>query len=431
MAETQENQVLEDGKPKKPNKSDVYVNIANALASPKHAHALGLQVLPESRFIVVKTSDRKPLLATVDNEKNVTLSNFEHFAMEVGRCSLMSGITLLRSGIQEVYNLFISLSETIFFDDIKTLATLECEGYAFNRVAVKPSQIGEANFKTPMFDELLSRIVGANEFMCFVGSLFDTSKQADRSQYLWLYGRGNNGKSTIIRLLSRLLGDAATTEIEPTKGREHFWTHRVIGRRLVAIPDCENTEFVKSGTFKTITGESEVSLERKGKDYFKAKLDCKFIFSSNELPELYDSPADLRRAIVCEVKPWNQDVKVDTGYGDKIALETEGILAKCIKAYRDSGSKLIVLSGLAQDMQDRTISEGELLYWSFFDQHCVLEIGSSAKSSDLYGCWMTEKKHSKDYAKFMRWLQKRHGVKKSRVEGRIMLTGIKFLRSSF
>jgi len=431
MPKNQENQAAEDGKPKKPSKSDVYVNIANALVSPKHAHALGLQVIPENRFIVVMTSDRKPLLATVDNEKNVTLSNYEHFAMEVGRCSLMSGITLLRSGIQEVYNLFLSLSESVPFDDIKTLATLECKGYAFNRVAVKPSEIDKVNCETPMFDELLSRVVGANEFMCFVGSLFDTSKEADRSQYLWLYGHGNNGKSTIIRVLSRLLGEAATTEIEPTKGREHFWTHRVIGRRLVAIPDCENTEFVKSGTFKALTGESEVSLERKGKDFFKAKLDCKFIFSSNDLPVLSASPADLRRAIVCEVKPWAAGVEVDTGYGDKIALETKGILAKCIKAYRDSGSKLIVLSGLAQEMQDRTVSESELLYWSFFDQHCALELNSNAKSSDLYGTWTAEKKDSKEYAKFMRWLQRKHGVKKSRVEGRIMLSGIKFLKPSF
>lgn len=431
MSETQENQIKEDGKPKKPNKSDVYVNIANALASPKHAHALGLQVIPENRFVVVMSNDRKPLIATVDNEKNITLSNFEHFSMEVGKCCLMSGITLLRSGVQEVYTLFLNIGEKIPFADIKTLATLECSGYAFNRVAVKPSEIGNVEKPTPLFDELLSRITGANEFMCFVGSLFDMSKEADRSQYLWLFGTGNNGKSSIIGLLSKLLGDAATTEIEPTKGREHFWTHRVVGRRLVAIPDCENTEFVKSGTFKTLTGESEVALERKGKDYFKAKLDCKFIFSSNSLPELSSSPADLRRAVIVEVKPWSKEIEVDTGYGEKIALEAEGILAKCIEAYKNSGSKLIVISGDTKALQTSTVREGELLYCSFFDRHCVLESGREEKSSDLYGIWLDEKRSPREYAKFVNWLQSEYGIKKVNLSQRIMLRGIKIQHTRF
>ena len=119
---------------------------------------------------------------------------------------------------------------------------LDDPGLCFHRLTFVPDHTME----TPVFDEFLSRCSDPMALKCFIGSLF--YPQADRQQYLWMFGDGGNGKGSIMRFLAKLMGPAYSSEVPPIKG-DKFWTSGLQGKRLVAFPDCNDAKFPASHTF--------------------------------------------------------------------------------------------------------------------------------------------------------------------------------------
>ena len=176
---------------------------------------------------------------------------------------------------------------------------------------------------TPLFDEMMSRTSNSMALRCFIGSLLCPT--SDRSQYLWLYGSGGNGKGCLLRLLRKIFNGALGSEHEPSKG-DRFWTSGLLDKRLVVFPECDDATFPASGLFKTLTGGDPVRIEKKNQAVFTADLDCKFMFLSNERPVLNDSAADRRRAIFCEIG----SPKTMVGNFEKMLwLEAPAIIGKC------------------------------------------------------------------------------------------------------
>ena len=150
--------------------------------------------------------------------------------------------------------------------------------------------------KCPLFDEFLSRTSNADAYQIFIGSLFYPN--SDKQQYLWHYGRGLNGKGSMIRLLRRVLGPAFSAE-DAGQAKSQFWTYGLIGKRLIVFPDCNSYSFPASQKFKSLTGGDPIRIERKNKDPYTEQLEAKFMFASNEKPGLSSQSSDVRRAIFC------------------------------------------------------------------------------------------------------------------------------------
>jgi phage/plasmid-associated DNA primase len=233
-------------------------------------------------------------------------------------------------------------------------------GLCFHKIPFK-SDDGDED-KCPLFMELMNRTTNSQALRAFIGSLF--LPDSDRSQYVWLWGAGMNGKGCLLRLLQKILNGCFASEIVPGRGNR-FWTAGLLGKRLVCFPDCDEPEFPSSGFFKMLTGGDYVRCENKGQAPFSALLDAKYMFLSNDQPILEDSKADMRRAIFCELGPIIGNV--DPRYEEKLWQEAPHIVANCVIQYAQNVRSRHIQ--VEQNSFEHVTAVNSDTMQSIFDQH--------------------------------------------------------------
>lgn len=248
-------------------------------------------------------------------------------------------------------NVLTELPPLVRFDDEP--------GLCFHRIDFKPY---EYDYPTPCFDNLLNRMPKDKHeiFKAFVGSIFDPN--SNRSEYLWLYGEGQDGKSAFGRFLGDILGDACSSEEVPTRD-DKFWNSGLVGKRLVVFADCDKSTFPTTGRFKTLTGNDYIKVEEKGKAAITVKLDAKFIFLSNKPVELSTKQSDRRRAIIVEIERF--DGNPDPTYERRLWDERKYVIGKCIKTYKKHMAEHKRLFVNNENLESSQEDE----YQRFFDAH--------------------------------------------------------------
>lgn len=279
---------------------------------------------------------------------------------------------------------------------------------------------------TPTFDKLLDRVKGKSEFMAFIGSLFD--ENSDRSQYMWIYGEGGNGKSQFLAALSNVLGQAYLNSYVPNRSSERFFTSTIIGRRLVAFPDCSQPAFVTTGFFKSLTGDDSHFIDPKGKDQYPARIFPKFIFSSNERPSIADNKAERRRAILIDIEPFDGEDIGAVNYRNLLVAEMPGIIERCIAEYEEhtitGAGKIQITSDVEETIND-AIEEGEMYFESVFEDTLHVCNVSEVKGSELVRILYAHGiKRGPVIKKFTDWLKNRYKVKKVKKSSGIWYQGV-------
>lgn len=190
-----------------------------------------------------------------------------------------------------VYGSLLLVDKLHVKGEVKTFAFKSDPALAFCRIPFDPVVVEEV---PENWAKLLSNFTNTEAVMMWIGSLF--FPKSDRSQYLWLYGKGGNGKSTMAKIISSVLGSFVRYEQVPAKD-DKYWTFGLLGKRLIVMDDCNKYGFIKEGIFKSLTGSSKVRVEQKFGQSYDADLDCKFLFTSNEMPMVSNQLADQRRLI--------------------------------------------------------------------------------------------------------------------------------------
>ena len=186
----------------------------------------------------------------------------------------------------------------------------------------------------PTWDSILNRMHGAESFMAWVGSLFHPDSYSQ--QYVWLQGFGQDGKGSMIEYIGEIFGQAFHAA-NPPVGGDKFWNFQLLGRRLVAFCDIEDTKFVTSGRFKSLSGGDPISIEPKGLPQFTASIRAKYLFSSQNAPAVSSDIADQRRLIFCKFHT-KSDAAVtgdrDVKFPEKLRAEGGAFLVRCLDTYR-------------------------------------------------------------------------------------------------
>lgn len=276
------------------------------------------------------------------------------------------------------------------------------EGYTMRRLPW-PMEFGP----TPLFDEMFNRTSNSYALMCFIGSLFDPL--ADRQQYVWLYGQGQNGKGALSRFLRKALGNSYSAQTVPGQG-DRFWTSGLLGARLVVFPDCNNSSFAASGLFKNLTGDDPVRIEQKGQMPFTTELSAKYMYLSNNRPDLSSEIADIRRCIFCDMQAISA---YDPYYEANLWEEGGSFLGKCIAAYDNAYGKTHSQIGTDEDsgLSD-WVSTLEEEFESVFSRNFELsreELAPIRFQEQLEKVWPGARRKQLD---FRAWLERKHGIKK-------------------
>jgi len=104
-----------------------------------------------------------------------------------------------------------------------------------------------------------------------------------------LLGEGNNGKSTFLQLLTKLLGKHNVSSVSLQElENNRFATALLYGKLANIYADLPSKILRNTSKFKMLTGGDIITAEQKFKNPFKFYNHAKIIFSTNELPRTHD-----------------------------------------------------------------------------------------------------------------------------------------------
>lgn len=395
---------------KRPPLAQLYKMIAQAIDRNKHS---GLPKFPqkfkkiylEDKIFITKEHPDRTLEIMDDDNLLKCITDYSHDVLS----AKYDGFSFDMRQVKAAKELYKYYGEVL--PEPKMVGWLNDEGYAFTRLPWD-----YARGETPVFDELLSRTTNAEALQCFIGSLF--FPEADRQQYCWCFGTGQNGKSALSRFLKQAFGRAYSAQQPPSRG-DKFWTSGLLGKRIIVFPDCNENTFICGSQFKSLTGGDPVRVELKGGGIFTTDLDCKFLFLSNERPKINSEKADLRRLMLCEMEEIK--VKPDPQYNKKMWAEGGYFLSRCIDMYKEKCPKHEMITVMADDEKlNDWVSTVEEDFETVFAHNFKLNDKFNMAPIDMQKILKTKFNSRYEADAFRSWLERKHKIKKKtiRVYGR-------------
>ena len=113
-----------------------------------------------------------------------------------------------------------------------------------------------------------------------------------------LTGNGANGKSTLLEIIERMIGEENISSVALEELDERFKTYQLEGKLVNIGDDISNNYIEDNSTFKKLSTGQKVNVERKGKDPYDLENYSKLIFSANELPRINDLTDALKRRLI-------------------------------------------------------------------------------------------------------------------------------------
>ena len=212
------------------------------------------------------------------------------------------------------------------------------------------------------------------------------------------YGKGGNGKSTIINTVREIMGMAAATAEAETMtsmggqtssaGSARADIVAVFGKRLVVIPETDQRARFKEASVKRMVSTDELTARGL---YCRAPERVKPtwvpIMMTNYLPRIDgDDEGIWRRIAAVQFKGYFPMEKRDVHRADKLRAEYPGILnwmLEGVRKYRERGLKQP--AQVASDSAGYRTSMDVLS--EFVEERCVIAEDAVCPTTTLYGAW--------------------------------------------
>jgi putative DNA primase/helicase len=160
--------------------------------------------------------------------------------------------------------------------------------------------------------EYLQRLLG----YCLTGEI------SEKCFFIWYGPEADNGKSTLINILSTILGLMFNTISEDAlkKGNNNNTPNShteelrpLIGSRCISLPEAKDSLEFNTSRLKSITGNDDISFRPIGKETIKIKALCKIIIPTNGMPKF-----DIDNAMMNRLKlmPFNAKFKKNPEIGE-------------------------------------------------------------------------------------------------------------------
>lgn len=189
----------------------------------------------------------------------------------------------------------------------------------------------------PGFDAFLRRIQPDASMRGFLQRWFGLSMTALPMQKLvFLYGNGANGKSVLVDLIARTLGNyAATARIESLTGFNRRGGGDatpdlipLMGARLVRTSEPDEGQRLQEGLIKELTGGEPILMRGLHADFIEVRPFFKLTMSGNHKPEIQGTDDGIwRRVLLVPFDVQIPEGERDLNFGDRLfAAEAPGIL---------------------------------------------------------------------------------------------------------
>ncbi len=216
----------------------------------------------------------------------------------------------------------------------------------------------------PKIEKFISEIV-EDEDVKIIQEMFGYCLLKDYpiAEGFMLLGQGANGKSTLLNLLEKFLGEenVASPALQEILNNR-FAKIDLFGKLANIHADLSNKELRNTGTFKMLTGGDTIRAEKKHQDPIKFKNYAKLVYSANQLPETTDNTeAFYRRWIIIQF-PYKfvekEEIKEDS---NKYKEKNANILDEILTEEEMSGLLNWALEGLERLQENGKFSISENL----------------------------------------------------------------------
>jgi putative DNA primase/helicase len=251
----------------------------------------------------------------------------------------------------------------------------------------------------PQWRQFLRDIMDGNEALITylqraVG--YSLTGSVEEQCLFFLYGSGQNGKSTFLGVILALLAAYAMQtipELLMVRSHEQHPTERadLFGKRFVATIEVESGKYLAEALVKQLTGGDRIRARRMREDFWEFEPTHKIWLAANHKPLVRGRDYAIWRRI--RLIPFTvkiDDNKKDPKLLDKLKAELPGILAWAVQGCLDWQQQ-----GLAepQEVIDATKNyQDEMdVIGQFLNECCFLKPGSQeikANSTDLYKAFL-------------------------------------------
>lgn len=191
--------------------------------------------------------------------------------------------------------------------------------------------------QAPSFIRFLERIQPDPEMRGFLQRWFGLSMTAltGEQKLCFFHGGGGNGKSVLVDLIARIMGDyASTAKIESLTGRNRRGGGDatpdlipLVGARLVRASEPDEGEKLQEGLIKELTGGEPIMVRALNKDFFEIKPHFKLTISGNHKPDIRGLDDGIwRRVLLVPFDIQIPKAERDPTLGEKLWQERSGIL---------------------------------------------------------------------------------------------------------
>lgn len=216
------------------------------------------------------------------------------------------------------------------------------EDYITRQVRVKYNP--EA--KCPLFDKFVAEIMlGRDDLISYLWRVIGytlTGSTSERTFYI-LHGSGRNGKSTLVNVLSSLLGQYCRTTSFITFAKKRFTSDNpredvahLAGARMVVAQEADEEMTLDTALLKALTGGDTFTARFLYGASFEFHPQFKLFLVTNHVPKIQENAHALWDRL--HYIPFDYRVEeshVDPQLGTKLLMEMEGILARAVEGSRE------------------------------------------------------------------------------------------------
>jgi putative DNA primase/helicase len=258
--------------------------------------------------------------------------------------------------------------------------------------------------RAPIFEAFLARIMPDPGMRAFLQRSFGLAMTALPEQRMWFFhGHGANGKSVLVDLMARILGDyAATAKIETLTGQSRRGGSDatpdlvpLMGARLVRASEPEQGERLKEGIIKELTGGEPILVRALHTDFIEVKPVFKLFLSGNHKPEIRGTDDGIwRRVLMVPFEVQIPEGERDRTLGAKLYAEGPGVLNWLIDGLIDYLERGLMVPQAVADATRAYREENDPI--GLFLDACAEVTGDaetftrSADLTDAFNFWMAE-----------------------------------------
>lgn len=155
---------------------------------------------------------------------------------------------------------------------------------------------------------------------------------------LILDGSGNNGKTTFLKVMKKLVGNTNISNLSLGSLQSQVFASAGLHGKLCNISEeePEKTFREQNGVFKNLTGDGVVNAQHKFGNPFEFENKAKIVITYNEMPYVNDTTKGMLRRLL--ITPWEYDVskypeKKDPDIEYKLYQELSGIFNRCLEGW--------------------------------------------------------------------------------------------------